>query len=46
MAVGISPLIHIEIVVHDAEGAYQFLHKVQKRSRKSSQAFWMESSPE
>lgn len=27
MAVGISPLIHIEIVVHDAEGAYQFLHK-------------------
>jgi len=27
MAAQISPLIHIEIVVHDAEKAYQFLHE-------------------
>ncbi len=27
MAVAISPLVHIEVTVHDAEEAYQFLHK-------------------
>jgi catechol 2,3-dioxygenase-like lactoylglutathione lyase family enzyme len=25
MAINLSPLIHIEIVVHDAEAAYEFL---------------------
>ncbi len=28
MSVNVSPLVHIEIVVRDAEGAYQFLKRV------------------
>lgn len=28
MAVNVSPLVHIEIVVRDADGAYQFLQRV------------------
>ena len=28
MTINLSPLFHIEIVVHDAEASYQFLHKV------------------
>ena len=33
MTVQISPPVHIEIVIHDAEKAYQFLHDAMRAEK-------------